>query len=205
MTPLEFLTRTAKALEQGAACTVAATRVLVAAGYPPTPAQETALALACLSVASGVDFKTKIINSLLAIQSWLNAQSWAPSIVDAAPLSTPSNFTAADLASLVGGTPMPTVCVPKHSSTVQGAGLCCQQVGAGLTPPPPGTVLPVYQKGQAASLPPGRIVGVTDSGGHCASCMIVGSTSPKHPGRPVLKFIRGGPSCPTSRSGCCSL
>jgi hypothetical protein len=104
-----------------------------------------------------------------------------------------------------GGSPMPSVCVPKHSSTVQGAGLCCQQVGAGLTVPPPGTVLPVYQKGQAAALPPGRIVQVTDSGGHCASCMVVGSTSPKHPGRPVLKFIRGGPSCPTSRSGCCSL
>src|SRR5229473_5117339 len=109
------------------------------------------------------------------------------------------------VARILGGSTVPTVCVPKHSSTVQGAGLCCQQVGAGLTAPPPGTVLPVYQKGQAASLPPGRIVGVTDSGGHCASCMIVGSTSPKHPGRPVLKFIRGGPSCPTSRSGCCSL
>jgi hypothetical protein len=100
---------------------------------------------------------------------------------------------------------MPTVCVPKHSSTVQGAGLCCQQVGAGLTAPPPNTILPVYQPGQAATLPPGRIVGVTDAGGHCASCMIVGSTSKKHPGQPVLKFIRGGPSCPKSRTGCCAL
>jgi hypothetical protein len=203
MTPLEFLSATAKALEKGAACTVAATRILVAAGYPPTPAQEAALALACLSVASGVDFKTKIINTLLVLQSWLNAQSWAPSIVDGAPISTPSNYTAADL----GGLVTMAACANTHSSKVQGAGICCAQVGVGLTAPPKGTTLPAYQPGQAnaGTIPAGRIVQVTDAGGHCASCMIVGSTSRKHPGKPVLKFVRGGPACPTAGTGCCSL
>lgn len=109
------------------------------------------------------------------------------------------------IAYLLGGTPM--ACANTHSSKVQGAGLCCAQVGVGLTPPPPGTLLPAYQAGQAdaGAIPAGRIVQVTDSGGHCASCMIVGSTSRKHPGKPVLKFLRGGPSCPTAGTGCCSL
>lgn len=107
-----------------------------------------------------------------------------------------------------GGSPMPQVpvCIPHHSGgRVPGAGLCCQQVGSGLTAPAPGTILAPYVPGQAASLPVGRIVQVTDAGGHCASCMIVGSASAKHRGKPVLKFIRGGPSCPTAGTGCCAL
>lgn len=98
-------------------------------------------------------------------------------------------------------------CVTTHSGgRVQGAGLCCQQVQAGaLTPPPPGTILPVYTPGSAASLPAGRRVQVVDSAGHCATCMIVGSKSKKHPGRPVLEFIRGGPGCPTAGTGCCAM
>jgi hypothetical protein len=35
--------------------------------------------------------------------------------------------------------------------------------------------------------------------------MIVGSSSRSHPGKPVLKFIRGGPGCPTGGSGCCAM
>jgi hypothetical protein len=97
-------------------------------------------------------------------------------------------------------------CTYKHSSTVQGPGLCCQAVqNGGLIVPPAGTILPQYTPGSAATLPAGRHVQVVDSGGHCATCMIVGSTSKKHPGKPVLKFIRGGPGCPTSSTGCCAL
>jgi hypothetical protein len=96
-------------------------------------------------------------------------------------------------------------CVNTHSTKVQGAGLCCTAVQSGLlTPPAPGVILPQYAPGQAATLPPGRITQVTDAGGHCASCMIVGSSSKKHPGKPVLKFIRGGPTCPSSGTGCCT-
>ena len=95
-------------------------------------------------------------------------------------------------------------CNTVHSIKTPGPGLCCTALQQGLlTPPPPGTILPVYTPGSAASLPPGRIAEVTDAGGHCASCMIVGSSSAKHRGRPVLKFIRGGPTCPSSTAGCC--
>lgn len=97
-------------------------------------------------------------------------------------------------------------CTTYHTTKTQGAGLCCQAVQSGaLTPPPIGTILPAYTPGSAATLPVGRIVQVTDAGGHCASCMIVGSKSTKHPGRPVLKYIRGGPTCPTATQGCCTL
>ena len=97
----------------------------------------------------------------------------------------------------------------KSSQKVQGPGLCCAQVGVagGLVAPPPGTILPTYQPGQAdaGTIPAGRIVQVTDAAGHCASCMIVGSKSKKHPGKPVLMFVRGGPACPTAGTGCCAL
>lgn len=97
-------------------------------------------------------------------------------------------------------------CTSVHSTKVQGPGTCCLAVQSGaLTPPPAGTTLPQYTPGTAASYPAGRIATVTDSAGHCASCLIVGSSSRKHPGRPVLKFIRGGPACPTSSQGCCIL
>jgi hypothetical protein len=98
------------------------------------------------------------------------------------------------------------VCNPTHSSKVQGNGLCCAALAAGqLVKPAAGTTLPQYTAGSAATLPVGRITQVTDSGGHCASCMIVGSSSRKHPGKPVLKFIRGGPGCPVAGSGCCAM
>lgn len=108
---------------------------------------------------------------------------------------------------IYGGTG-PMACTTTHSSKVQGAGLCCTEVSAGrLVPPPPGTTLPVYNPGDADAgrIPAGRISQVTDAAGHCASCMIVGSTSKKHPGKPVLKFVRGGPTCPTSSTGCCAM
>lgn len=96
----------------------------------------------------------------------------------------------------------PMACVNTHSTKVQGLSVCCAQVGTGLLPPPPGTILPVYTPGSEASF---QHVQVTDGGGHCGTCMIVGSKSKKHPGTPVLKFIRGGIGCPTTRTGCCSL
>jgi hypothetical protein len=105
-----------------------------------------------------------------------------------------------------GGSTMP--CANHHSGRVQGAGLCCAQVGTGLTVPGPGTILPVYQPGQAdaGQIPAGRIVQVLYGPAQkCGSCMIVGSTSRKHPGKPVLKFVPGGPSCPTAGTGCCAL
>lgn len=104
-----------------------------------------------------------------------------------------------------GGLPMP--CVTTHSGgKVQGAGLCCSAVQAGLlTPPPPGTLLPQYVPGSSGTYGAGRITQVTDARGHCASCLIVGSKSRKHPGKPVLLFIEGGPGCPTSGTGCCAM
>jgi hypothetical protein len=105
-----------------------------------------------------------------------------------------------------GGTQM--ACQTTHSGgRVQGAGLCCAAVQAGaLTPPPAGTTLPIYVKGsKGAGLPAGRVTQVTDSKGDCATCMIVGSKSTAHFGKPVLKFIRGGPGCPTGGSGCCAM
>jgi hypothetical protein len=105
-----------------------------------------------------------------------------------------------------GGTGTNVACVTTHSSKVQGAGLCCQAVQSGaLIAPPAGTILPQYTPGSARNLPAGRITAVTDAQGHCGSCMIVGSSSKKHPGAPALKFIRGGPQCPSSTQGCCAL
>jgi hypothetical protein len=83
-------------------------------------------------------------------------------------------------------------CVDRHSGTVQGPGLCCQQVASGALPR---TI--------------GAAVLVTDSGGHCGHCMVVGSKSKKHPGVPVLAYRRGNPlgttGCPISSRGCCAL
>lgn len=105
----------------------------------------------------------------------------------------------------LGGTTT-MACSNTHGSRVQGPGLCCQAVASGaLTKPAAGTTLPPYAPGQSLTLPAGRITMVTDSGGHCGQCMIVGSKSPKHPGKPVLKFVRGGPGCPAAGSGCCSM
>jgi len=98
-------------------------------------------------------------------------------------------------------------CTNTHQGgKVQGPGVCCQAVASGaLTKPPTGTTLPPYFPGQWQSLPAGRITQVTTASGQCASCMIVGSTSKKHPGKPVLKFIHGGPGCPVAGSGCCAM
>lgn len=98
-------------------------------------------------------------------------------------------------------------CTNTHSAKTQGPGICCQALSSGaLQVPPPGTTLSPYTPGSAAQLmAQGRATTVTDSAGHCGTCMIVGSTSRKHPGKPALKFIRGGPSCPSSATGCCAL
>ena len=97
-------------------------------------------------------------------------------------------------------------CTTTHSGKLQGAGLCCAAVASGaLTPPPAGQTLPVYTPGSAGTIPITRRTEVTTANGHCGTCMIVGSKSPKHPGKPVLKFINGGPGCPTSGTGCCAL
>ncbi len=98
---------------------------------------------------------------------------------------------------------MPSVCTNTHSSRVQGPGLCCQHVGVDLIDPK-GASLPVYVRGLLASNP-GSFphVQVTDSGGHCGTCMIVGTR--RSPTVHVLKFVRGGPGCPSKRTGCCAL
>jgi hypothetical protein len=90
----------------------------------------------------------------------------------------------------------------KHSSRVAGPGLCCSKVGQpGFLAPPAGTVLTQFTPGSELNF---EHIQVTDAGGHCGTCLIVGSKSPKHPGRPVFKYVRGGPGCPTT-SSCCAL
>lgn len=80
-------------------------------------------------------------------------------------------------------------CTTTHAGgPVQGPGLCCSAV----------------QSGQLAKNI-GATVLVTDAGGHCGHCSVVASTSRKHPGRPVLRYRRGGAGCPTSGTGCCAL
>jgi hypothetical protein len=112
--------------------------------------------------------------------------------------------------SFLGGNAM--ACTTTHSGPrVQGAGTCCAAVQSGaLTKPPAGTILPPYIAGShGAGLPAGRItqVNIITAAGvsECGSCMIVGSKSTKNPGKPVLKFIRGGPGCPVGGSGCCAM
>lgn len=111
--------------------------------------------------------------------------------------------------SLTGGS---MACTTTHSGPkVQGPGTCCAAVQSGaLTKPPAGTILPPYVTGsKGGGLPAGRstMVTIIDSRGisECGTCMIVGSKSAKHPGRPVLKFVRGGPGCPVGGSGCCAM
>jgi hypothetical protein len=99
-------------------------------------------------------------------------------------------------------------CTTTHSGgKLPGAGLCCTAVQQGqLVAPPAGTILPVYQPGQSAAVfAAGRAVAVSDVNQKCGTCMIVGSSSRKHQGRPVLKFIHGGAQCPSSTTGCCAL
>lgn len=89
----------------------------------------------------------------------------------------------------------------KHSTTVAGAGLCCSKVGQpGFLAPPPGTLLPPYTKGAILSFEHIN----APAGNRCGTCVIAGSKNPMHPGRPILKWIPGGPGCPTS-SRCCAL
>ena len=95
-------------------------------------------------------------------------------------------------------------CVTTHrtSTKVQGAGLCCSAVANGSLVKPPGTTtLPQYTPGAALQFPH---VLVQTVNGHCGNCLIVGSKAKAHPGKPVLKFIPGGPGCPGG-SGCCAL
>jgi hypothetical protein len=80
-------------------------------------------------------------------------------------------------------------CVTTHAGgKVQGAGLCCSMVQSG-------------QLGKTI----GSTVMVTDAGGHCGTCNVVASKSKKHLGRPVLRYKRGGPGCPTGGTGCCAM
>lgn len=79
-------------------------------------------------------------------------------------------------------------CTNTHSARTQGPGLCCRMISSGALAP---TI--------------GASVQVTDAAGHCGHCSVVASTSRKHPGRPVLRYKRGGAGCPTSAQGCCAL
>jgi hypothetical protein len=99
-------------------------------------------------------------------------------------------------------------CKQSASQKVQGAvGLCCSAVQQGaLIPPAAGTTLPVYVAGSLASYcasHPGDCAQVTSASGKCGTCAIVGSKSSKHPGKPVLRYIPGGPGCPSSQFSCC--
>jgi len=110
--------------------------------------------------------------------------------------------------SFIGGTNM--ACSPTHSTRTPGAGLCCTAVTQGLLhPPPPGTILPVpVGPGSLTAYclaNPAQCAVVTTAKGHCAHCMIVGSRSVAHPGKPVLKFMYGGPTCPSTVTGCCAM
>jgi hypothetical protein len=175
----------------------------------------------------------RLLQELRAELVGINASLWAPKLAHCLTLLVEDRLLAGatcfsllvgelviypsvrDLAirlyeSLFGGKPiMPCVTTHRTSGKVQGPGLCCSQVGVagGLVAPPAGTTLPQYLAGQAdaGQIPAGRIVGVTTATGKCGSCMVVGSSSKKHLGKPVLKFIPGGPTCPTAGTGCCAL
>lgn len=102
-----------------------------------------------------------------------------------------------------GGSNMPACTTTHRTSTkVQGAGVCCALVGTTLIPVPGQATYPVYSAATAPTLPHAP---AANSLGQCGTCYIAGSKSPKHPGKPILKFIRGGVSCPTTGTGCCSL
>lgn len=109
-----------------------------------------------------------------------------------------------EIINLLGGSSS-MACVPKHSTQVAGNGLCCAQVASGALRTT-ATSLPPYIAGELATNPSlFPHVTVTTSKGKCGNCLIVGSKSPKHPGKPVLKFVPGGPGCPVTGTGCCAL
>jgi hypothetical protein len=101
-----------------------------------------------------------------------------------------------------GGTSM--ACVTKHSTKVAGNGVCCAQVASGALATTAIT-LPTYSAGGLATNPTLPHVQVTSLTGRCGTCWIAGSKSPKHPGKPVLKYTPGGPGCPSTGTGCCAL
>lgn len=184
-------------------CSSAVTSAVTALEALPGFATTVVEILALLEAAVAAEFGLATITQLAALAALLRrarAQAAAISTSAASALNSAINCVASWLAAN-GGTAM--ACVNTHSSKVPGAGLCCNAVAQGLLILPPGTAtLPVYTSGSESNFPH---VQVTDAGGHCATCMIVGSRSAKHPGRPVLKFIRGGLGCPTTRTGCCAL
>ena len=99
-------------------------------------------------------------------------------------------------------------CVTEHNALVQGPGVCCQQVQSGALKAAAGvTTLPIYVAGYNWATNPDNYphVMVTDAGGHCATCAIVGSRSKKKPGHLALHYQRGGPGCPITSRGCCAL
>lgn len=106
------------------------------------------------------------------------------------------------LQTLLGGTSM--ACTPKHSAKVAGNGVCCAQVASGALATTALT-LPQYNPGGLGTNPTLPHVQVTSTTGRCGTCWIAGSKSPKHPGKPVLKYTPGGPGCPTTSTGCCAL
>jgi hypothetical protein len=195
MDATQFLEAIAYQLARGAACLESVELVGAALGIDELPAwQAFAGLVGAYCTIAGVPGTQAYINSAIGYISNLIRSN----------IGQVNLFLGLGTGPAQGGSPV--ACNNTHSSKVQGPGTCCLAVQSGaLIPPAPGTTLPVYSPGQAYTLPPGRIATVTDSAGHCASCMIVGSRSTKHPGRPVLKYIRGGPSCPTSGQGCCTL
>lgn len=185
------------------ACASAVTSAIAAIEVLPGFAATVIEILALLDAALAAEFGVATVTQLAALAVLLRrvrAQAATISTSAASALNNAITCVNSWLSSN-GGSAM--ACVNTHSSKVPGAGLCCNAVAQGLLILPPGTAtLPVYTPGSEASFPH---VQVTDAGNHCATCMIVGSRSAKHPGRPVLKFIRGGLGCPSTRTGCCAL
>lgn len=193
----------AAGIEAGIQCAKAFNRwiapVLVSLGFAPATiaALETAIAAYCVTFGSNVGRAgaAQIANQLETLLRSAGPANLALTPVYGGPPPPP-----------IGTVNLPMACNTTHSSKVAGAGLCCNAVQQGLlTPPAPGTTLPVYTPGSSGTLPPGRAVTVSDTAGHCGTCMIVGSSSRKHPGKPVLKYIRGGFGCPTAGTGCCAM
>lgn len=119
------------------------------------------------------------------------------------PIESAARAIMVGILNAIGGSTV--ACINKHTSKVPGAGLCCAQVNSGALRTT-ATTLPPYAAGELATNPTlFPHVMVTTASGKCGTCLIVGSKNAKHPGKPVLKFVPGGPGCPTTTTGCCAL
>lgn len=114
------------------------------------------------------------------------------------------------LRGLLGGQNV-AACTNTHSAKAQGPGTCCAVVPQLIALQPGGVLprtLPVYVKGSRNTLTGVQVQTApttANPAGECGQCYLVGSKSVSHPGTPRLLFLRGGGTCPSSKSGCCAL